>query len=179
MQDIFSGFRDSYVGFHAIIREAALEDALRPQFPNLGAIHVPTSGSGMRTAYVSVQDAQPGQAEALGRAVFGTMNFGMQQVIVVDAEIDVFDEDQVLWAMHTYTDPARGFQLLQGERREFPGFVPRAGFGTTNWGTTKLLIDATRPADFAFGARLALPREAMERVRLADYLPTEAAVEVR
>jgi UbiD family decarboxylase len=179
VQDIFSGFRDSYVGFHAIIREAALEDALRPQFPNLGAIHIPTSGSGMRTAHVSLQDAQPGQAEALGRAVFATMNFGMQQVIVVDAEIDVFDEDQVLWAMHTYTDPARGFQLLQAERREFPGFVPRAGFGTTNWGTTKLPIDATRPADFAFGARLALPREAMERVRLADYLPTEAAVEVR
>jgi UbiD family decarboxylase len=179
MQDIFSGFRDSYLGFHAIMREAALEDALRPQFPNLQAIHVPTSGSGMRAAYVSVQDAQPGQVDAIARTVFATMTFGMQMVVVVDAEIDVFDEDQVLWAVHTYTDPVRSFQPFPGEARQHWAFVPRSGFGTTNWGATKLVIDATRPSNLAFGSRLSIPQEAMDRVRLADYLTADSALEVR
>ncbi|HLH22332.1 MAG TPA: UbiD family decarboxylase [Chloroflexota bacterium] len=178
MQDIFSGCRDGYLGFHAIPREAALEDALRPQFPNLAAIHVPTSGSGMRAAYIAVRDAQPGQVDAIARAVFATMTFGMQLVIVVDAEIDVFDEDQVLWAVHTYTDPARGIRPFAGEARQHLSFVPRSGFGTTNWGTHKLVIDATRPRDFPFGARLTLPDEAMARVRLDDYLPSAAPAEV-
>jgi 2,5-furandicarboxylate decarboxylase 1 len=179
MQDVFSGFRDSYVGFHAILREAALEDALRPQFSNLHAIHVPTSGSGMRAAYVSVRAPQTGQVEAIARTVFATMTFGMQMVVVVDAEIDVFDEDQVLWAMHTYTDPARSFRPFQGEARQHWAGVPRSGFGTTNWGTHKLVVDATRPSDFPFGSRLAIPPEVMARVRLEDYVAPDAAVEVR
>jgi 2,5-furandicarboxylate decarboxylase 1 len=178
MQDIFSGYRDSYLGFHAILREAALEDALRPRFPNLAAIHVPTSGSGMRAAYISVRDVQPGQVDEIARTVFATMTFGMQMVIVVDAEINVFDEDQVLWAMHTYTDPARSFRPFQGEARQHLSFVPRSGFGTTNWGTHKLVIDATRPNNLAFGARFSIPAEALARVRLDDYLPSGAAVEV-
>jgi 2,5-furandicarboxylate decarboxylase 1 len=179
MQDVFSGFRDSYVGFHAILREAALEDALRPQFSNLHAIHVPTSGSGMRAAYVSVRAPQTGQVEAIARTVFATMTFGMQMVVVVDAEIDVFDEDQVLWAMHTYTDPARSFRPFQGEARQHWAGVPRSGFGTTNWGTHKLVVDATRPSDFPFGSRLAIPPAVMARVRLEDYVAPDAAVEVR
>jgi UbiD family decarboxylase len=179
MQDIFSGFRDSYVGFHAIIREAALEDTLRPQFPNLHAVHVPTSGSGMRAAYVSVRDVQPGQVDAIARQVFATNSFGMQVVIVVDADVDVFDEDQVLWAMHTYTEPERSFQPLRADPRQHLSFVPRSGFGATNWGTYKLVIDATRPSGFAFEQRSEVPAEAMARVRLADYLAPQSTVGVR
>ncbi len=178
LQDIFSGFRDGYLGFHAILREAMLEDILRPQFPNLGAIHVPTSGSGMRAVYISVRDPEPGQVDAIAQAVYAALTFGMQMVVVVDDEIDVFDEDQVLWAMHTYTDPRRSFQPFQGEERQFPSFVPRSGFGTTNWGTTKLVVDATRPREFPFGARLTLPADVMARVRLDDYLPANASAEV-
>jgi 2,5-furandicarboxylate decarboxylase 1 len=179
MQDVFSGFRDSYLGFHGIMREAALEDALRPQFPNLHAVNIPPSGSGMRAAYISVRDPEPGQVDAIAGVVFATMTFGMQMVVVVDAEIDVFDEDQVLWAVHTYTDPVRSFQPFQGEARQHWANVPRSGFGTTNWGATKLVIDATRPSNLAFGSRLSIPQEAMDRVRLADYLSADSPVEVR
>jgi 2,5-furandicarboxylate decarboxylase 1 len=178
MQDIFSGYRDGFVGFHSIIREAGLEDALRPRFPNLQAIHCPDSGSGMRAAYISVRNIQAGQAEAIGHAALNT--YGLQCVVVVDADVDVFDETQVLWAVHTYIDPAESVRVLKVE----PGpdrrlaFVPRAGFGTTNWADRKVLVDATRPTNFAFGSRSEIPQEVMERVRLADYLAHESAVGV-
>ena len=80
--------------------------------------------------------------------------------------------------MHTYADPAQSFQPLAGSAREHPSFVPRSGFGTTNWGTDKLVVDATRPTSFAFGSRLELPAEVMARVRLDDYLAPVPAAEV-
>jgi hypothetical protein len=84
----------------------------------------------------------------------------------------------VLWALYTYTSFARGVHT----RGDWPGgravehaggAGPQAGFGTTNWGS-KLVIDATRPRDFAFGSRSDVPDEVMKRVRLEDFLPAAA-----
>jgi hypothetical protein len=33
------------------------------------------------------------------------------------------------------------------------------------------VIDATRPSDFAFGIRSQVPKDALARMRLSDYLP--------
>lgn len=175
MQDIFSGFRDSFP-LGALVKEATLANALRPQFPNLGAIHAPDSGCGVFSVYVAVKDIEPGQAQEIGRIALET--FGVIQcVVVVDDDIDVFDERQVLWAMHTYASFAKGFKTqgnwasARGVQHAVPG-GPQSGFSTTNWGG-KVVIDATRPRDFAFGARSEIPREVMERMRLGDYLPGE------
>jgi len=162
VQDIFSGFHDSNA-LGALMKEAVLENALRPSFANLHQIHAPDSACGVYAAYISVRDVQPGEAQRIGAIALDTVGI-MQLVVVVDADIDVYDEAQVLWAMHTYTSIAGGVRM-HGEPLGL-----HSGFATTNWGG-KVMIDATRPRDFAFGARSEVPREAMERVRLADYLP--------
>jgi hypothetical protein len=84
--------------------------------------------------------------------------------------------------MHTYSDPAEGIAVHGGSvnRRDgTPGWVPRSGFGTTNWEGHKLIVDATRPTTFAFGSRSTIPDEVLRRVHLADYAPTEASPAVR
>jgi 2,5-furandicarboxylate decarboxylase 1 len=169
VQDIFSGFSDSFP-LGAIPKEANLEATLRARFPNLHEIHVPSSGCGVYAAYVSLHNPQDGQAEAVGRAALERIAV-LQCVVVVDSGIDVFDEAQVLWAVHTYPSLSRDFKAPSGQFAAFPG--GRSGFGTTHWGG-KVVIDATRPRNFAFGLRSEIPTAAMERISLADFLPNFA-----
>jgi 2,5-furandicarboxylate decarboxylase 1 len=174
MQDVFSGYRDSFA-FHIYVREAELETALRPDFPNIVAIASPESGCGMWSAYISVRDIQPGQAEAIGRAA---LQKGVGKlVVVVDENIDPFDEPQVLWATHVFTDLAKGVHVVGNvdNRRWVQPAGHRAGFGATNWEEAKIIVDATRPTNVPFGSRAAIPADVMQRVRLADYLPSATA----
>lgn len=176
VQDIFSGFRDSFP-LGAIPKEGTLENEIRKQIPNLGQIHVPDSSCGVYAAYISLKDARPEILPEIGRIAFETF-MPLQCVVVVDSDIDVFEESQVMWAIHTYSNFAKSFhthgnwpggRLVQHEG----GKGPQSGFATTNWGG-KVVIDATRPHDFAFGLRSEIPAEVMARVRLSDFLPPEA-----
>ncbi|MSQ50631.1 MAG: UbiD family decarboxylase [Betaproteobacteria bacterium] len=174
MQDIFSGFRDSFP-LGALVKEGVLDNALRPHVPNLHQIHSPDSCCGVYAVYVSLKNARDGQAQELGKRIFEAFNI-LQCVVVVDDPIDVFNEEHVLWAVYTYANFAKGVHT----RGDWPGgravqhaggSGPQAGFGATNWGS-KLVIDATRPRDFAFGSRSDVPDEVMKSVRLEDFLPT-------
>ncbi|HWE76077.1 MAG TPA: UbiD family decarboxylase [Stellaceae bacterium] len=178
VQDIFSGFRDSFP-LGAIPKEGTLENEIRKQIPNLHQIHVPDSSCGVYAAYISVKDARPELAPEIGRIAFETF-MPLQCVVVVDSDIDVFEESQVFWAIHTYSNFAKSFhtrgnwpggRLIQHEGGSGNG--PQSGFATTNWGG-KVVIDATRPNDFAFGLRSEIPAEVMARVRLSDFLPAGA-----
>jgi len=179
MQDIFSGFRDS-CPFGSVLKEGHLWNVLHEKFPNLHQISSPDSSCGVYAAYVSMKDIQPGQAQEIGRLILETF-IVIQCVIVVDADIDVFDEKQVLWAFHTYTNLEKGFQTNGNWERqrhvrhagEGSGKAPQSGFATSNWGA-RAVIDATRPQDFAFGLRSEVPQEVLERMKLEDYLPGAA-----
>jgi 2,5-furandicarboxylate decarboxylase 1 len=179
LQDIFSGFRDSFP-LGALVKEGTLENALRQHVPNLKAIHSPDSCCGVYAVYVSLKNAKDGQVMEVARRVFEAFNI-LQCVVVVDDDIDVFEEQQVLWAMFTYTSFRKGVHTngaWSGARHvQHAAGGPQAGFGATNWGS-KLVIDATRPRDFAFGLRSEIPDEVMKRIRLEDFLPAAATVEV-
>lgn len=170
VQDIFSGFRDSFP-LGSIPKEGTLETVMRAQFPNLHQMHVPDSSCGVYAVYVSLTNPQPEQILEIGRVAFETFHV-LQCVVVVDSEIDVFDEKQVFWSIHTYSNFAKSFHT----RGNWPGGRgvkhdgPQSGFATTNWGG-KVVIDATRPNDFAFGLRSDIPAEVMARISLSDFLP--------
>ena len=100
VQDIFSGFRDSFP-LGALVKEGHLENVLRPHLANLHQMHSPDSCCGVYAIYVSLKGAKDGQAQELGKRIFEAFSV-LQCVVVVDADIDVFDEPSVLWAIHTY-----------------------------------------------------------------------------
>jgi len=184
MQDIFSGFRDS-CPFGAVLKEGHLWNVLHEKFPNLHQIHSPDSTCGVYAVYVSMKDIQPGQAQEIGRLILESF-IVIQCVIVVDADIDVFNEQEVMWAFHTYTNLEKGFQTKGNWEQarhvrhagEGSGKAPQSGFATSNWGA-RAVIDATKPQDFAFGERSQVPKDVMERVNLDDYLaPSRARMPV-
>ena len=78
----------------------------------------------------------------------------------VDKEIDVFNEQDVLWAMMTNVDPRRDIDVIQSASTLFD----------TASGYTKLIVDATRPLDRPFPEMLKVPDEAMNRIDIDEWI---------
>jgi 3-polyprenyl-4-hydroxybenzoate decarboxylase len=88
-------------------------------------------------------------------------------VIIVDDDIDVFDEEQVLWAVSNRFQADKDLVVIanaQGSELD-----PSAGPGGVN---AKMGLDATKPLD-GFAPELRVPKEVMAKIRLDDFLPTK------
>ena len=160
MQDIFSGHPEHML-LGSIPREGSLMKHLKQTVgDNVTAVHVPLSGVGRFVAYISMRKTGEGQPKlAALQTIAQAAN--MQTVVVVDDDIDVFNEEDVLWAVNTYVDPARDIDLIKNLR---PPSDPRG------LGSSRVLIDATRPTHKAFPTRLRVPPEAMDKCKLDDWL---------
>jgi 2,5-furandicarboxylate decarboxylase 1 len=159
MQDIFSGHREHML-LGSIPREGTIHRHLAAKLGNVTAVHMPFSGSGRYVAYVSIKKGTDfhGKLAAL-QAIAHVPN--LQVAVVVDHDIDVFNEEEVLWAVNTYVDPSRDIDTVSNLRHPTD---PRG------LGSTRALIDATRPTHIPFPTRLKVPDEAMARIVLDDWL---------
>jgi 2,5-furandicarboxylate decarboxylase 1 len=159
MQDIFSGHREHML-LGSIPREGTIHRHLAAKLGIVSAVNMPFSGSGRYVAYISVKKGTDfhGKLAAL-QAVAHVPN--LQVAVVVDHDIDVFDEEQVLWCVNTYVDPSRDVDTISNLRHPTD---PRG------LGSTRVLIDATRPTHIPFPTRLKVPDDAMSRVVLDDWL---------
>jgi len=119
--------------------------------PGFRAVHVgPEDQSAKFLVYVSI-DKQ--STDDVRRAGLAALNFPFNnKVVVVDADIDVHDESEVLWAVATRVTRAEDIQVVsQGE-------------------PAKLIIDATVPLNHPFPTRVTYPPELWNAVRLEDYI---------
>ncbi|MBI3043984.1 MAG: UbiD family decarboxylase [Betaproteobacteria bacterium] len=158
-QDVFSGHRDHML-LGSIAREGTIFDHLKQKLGNVVAVHMPFSACGRYTAYISIKKTDEGQAKQAGlQAIAHVPN--LHVAVVVDEDIDVFNEEQVLWAVNFQVDPRRDIDLIKNLR---PGNDPRG------IGSSRVIIDATRPTHIAFPTRLRVPPEDLERVRLEEWL---------
>ena len=95
-QSIGSGRAGDHITTLGLIREAEIRNALARAIPNVRAVHVPLSGTSSFTAYVSIAQTRPGEAKHAIAIALGVDHY-LKLVIVVDDDIDVFDEADVLW----------------------------------------------------------------------------------
>jgi 2,5-furandicarboxylate decarboxylase 1 len=144
-QSIASGRGADHITTLALIREAEVQNALSRVIPNVRAVHVPLSGTSSFTAYVSIKQSRPGEARHAIPIVFGVDHY-IKLVVVVDDDIDVFDESEVMWAVATRMQADSDLIVLPNSLGAM--LDPSA---SENGLTAKLGIDATRP----FGARFA------------------------
>ncbi|SEH36081.1 UbiD family decarboxylase [Magnetospirillum fulvum] len=113
---------------------------LTQQFPEIVDFWLPPEGCSYRIAVVSIKKAYPGHAK---RVMFGIWSFLKQFmytkfVIVVDAEINVRDWKDVMWAVSTRMDPARDITVVEGTPIDYLDFAsPESGLGG------KIGLDAT------------------------------------
>ena len=158
-QDIFSGHREHML-LGSIPREGTIFNHLQNKLGNVIAVHMPYSGCARYTAYVSIRKTEEGQAKTAGLQALAHVP-NLYAVVVVDQDIDVFDEEQVLWAVNFQVEPRRDITVIENMRAPND---PRA------LGSARVIIDATRPTHIAFPTRLKVPQAAMERVKLDEWL---------
>jgi UbiD family decarboxylase len=167
LQSIGSGRAGDHITTLGLIREAEIWNALSRAIPNVRGVHVPLSGASAFTAYVAITQGRPGEAKHVIPIVLGVDHY-LKLVVVVDDDIDVFDESDVLWAVATRMQPDRDLVTISGSLGAL--LDPSADeLGVT----AKLGIDATRPFGQPFAEKLVMPPEKMAWARaLVERLTT-------
>lgn len=113
---------------------------LQKQFPEIIDFYLPPEGCSYRLAVVSIKKQYPGHAK---RVMFGIWSYLRQFmytkfIIVVDADIDIRDWKEVIWAITTRMDPARDTTLVENTPIDYLDFAsPVSGLGS------KMGLDAT------------------------------------
>jgi UbiD family decarboxylase len=164
-QSIASGRAGDHITTLGLIREAEIANALGRVIPNVRGVHVPLSGTSSFTAYVSIAQSRPGEAKHVIPIVLGVDHY-LKLVVVVDEDVDVFDESEVLWAIATRMQADRDLVVIAGSLGAM--LDPSADERGV---TAKLGIDATRPFGQPFAEKLVMSPEKMAWARsLADRL---------
>jgi 4-hydroxy-3-polyprenylbenzoate decarboxylase len=113
---------------------------LQKQFPEIADFYLPPEGCSYRLAVVSMHKQYAGHAK---RVMFGVWSFLRQFmytkfIVVTDADVDIRDWKDVIWALTTRVDPARDTLLVESTPIDYLDFAsPVAGLGS------KMGIDAT------------------------------------
>ena len=166
LQHIFVGHRDNWV-IGGIPKEGSLFNVIRGVVPTVKAVHFAISGSCRFNCYISVDKQVDGETKQAALAALGACDF-VKNVVVVDADIDVFNEREVLWAVATRVQADRDVDIIKDVKGNT--LDPSQ---TDDIMTAKLIIDATKPARRPFASRVEVPDEALGRIRLEDFIPPE------
>ena len=141
--------------------EANLYRAVRAMVPTVTAVRVP----GPFTCFVSIEARVPGQAKNAILAVLGA-DLYMKRVVVVDQDVDVFDDRQVNWAIATRCQPDRDITVITNARGSDLDPSTREDGLTAKWG-----VDATaKPSLAAYTPRHRVPPDVWQRLNLKDFL---------
>ncbi len=165
--DYASGLPDMLVADNMAL-EAKIYDIVKPVAPDLQNVYVPISGRRFH-AYLQLKNPRIGEARD---ALTAALSFRrVKHAIALDADIDIFDEQQVLWAVATRSQWSRDLILIPGlSGSSLDPSLPDDGDGTTSKGA----IDATlKPSGSASSTASRIPAEVTERIRLEDFVSPE------
>jgi 2,5-furandicarboxylate decarboxylase 1 len=140
--------------------EANLYRAVRAMVPTVKAVRVPAPF----TCYVSIEQRISGQAKNAILAVLGA-DLYMKRVVVVDHDVDIFDDRQVNWAIATRCQPDRDIAIISNARGSDLDPSTKEDGNTAKWG-----VDATaKPFLAAYTPRHRVPREVWQRINIKDF----------
>lgn len=113
---------------------------IRAQIPEIRDLWLPPAACSYRIAIISIDKRYAGQARRVMMALWGMLpQFNYTKlVVVVDADIDPRNWDDVAWALATRMDPSRDVILLENTPMDYLDFAsPQPGLAG------KMGIDAT------------------------------------
>ena len=168
--DIFNVGPEHLVLF-SLGMEGVVLSQLQQLVPQVTAINVPVSGSG-NLVYVQIKKDFEGLGINTALAALGAYRF--KCAVVVDEDIDIYDDRKVLWAMMTRTQADRSFFAVPGSyisRVDPTGYAPWQSGGTGDrLLSTRLGVDATKPLDPSFPEVAEPPRSLWTHLDLREYL---------
>jgi 2,5-furandicarboxylate decarboxylase 1 len=150
--------------------ESQTYDIVKRAVPTTKAIHFPAYGGCNAVIHVSIEKQVQGQGKFTALAALAACNRA-KIAIVVDEDIDVYDEQEVLWAMATRVTGDLDIVHIPG--------VTGAHLDPTSYDetrlkrgpiTTRTIIDATRPVTLPFATRITPPKELWNSMNIDYYL---------
>jgi 4-hydroxy-3-polyprenylbenzoate decarboxylase len=114
--------------------------SLKLQFPEVVDFSLPMEAVSYRMAVVSIKKEYPGQARRIMMGLWSVLKqfLYVKYIIVVDADIDVHNFSDVIWALSTRVDPKRDTVIIEDTPIDYLDFSsPRDALGS------KMGIDAT------------------------------------
>ena len=137
--------------------EANLYRAVRAIVPSVTAVRVPAPYS----CYVAIEQRVAGQGKNAILAVLGADMY-IKRVVVVDHDVDIFDDREVAWALGTRCQADRDITVISNTRgSDLDPSTDSDGY-TAKWG-----VDATaKPSLAEYTPRNRIPREVLERIDL-------------
>ena len=154
----------------ALTFESSVFDGVKNLVPTVTGVYMPTSGSCVFTAYVAIKKRVPGEGMSAGLAAI-TSEPNLKIAIVVDDDIDIYDEQRVLWAIATHFEADQGLAVIPNA---MGAHLNPSAYGEVRHEkgpmNTKIVIDATRPATLPFAERIRPHKETWDRIDLADYI---------
>src|SRR5262245_24298897 len=140
--------------------EANLYRAVRSMVPTVKAVRVPAPF----TCYVSIEQRIAGQGKNAILAVLGA-DLYMKRVVIVDHDVDIFNDRQVNWAIATRCQPDRDITIISNARgSDLDPSTKEDGY-TGKWG-----VDATaKPSLASYTPRHRIPKDVWQRVNIKDF----------
>jgi 2,5-furandicarboxylate decarboxylase 1 len=150
----------------AVMIEATVFRAIRAVVPSVRNVHVTFGGGGRMHCIVGLHNPPPGEGP---RAVFAALAHAniIKHVVVVDDDIDIFNPEEVEWAMATRFRADRDIFVVPRVRADRVDPV-REDRTVAKWGLIALK-DPGKPAEVYERARA--PQDILEQVnrRWAEY----------
>jgi UbiD family decarboxylase len=157
---VVSGMSQDHILVSCITREGEILNTLRRNLPNVQAVHVPHRTCGAFLAIVRMKKTAQGEPQQAIMAALGT-EFYTKYVIVVDEDVDIYDMNDVMWAIATRVQAEKDILMMPGCKAAIldPTSDPET------FTVTKMGIDATKPVGRDFAERLLISDAQRERVR--------------
>jgi len=153
------------LGFTSVIY-----DAVRNVVPTVKEVYLPFSGRHEMIVYLSIAQRVPGEAKRAALAAVNTLS-PTNIAVVVDEEIDVYDEEEVIWAIATRATPDLDIiaipRILGGPLNPMSYDETRLKKGLMN---SKMIIDATKPVEMPFPIMVTPPEDLWNSMKLDDYV---------
>lgn len=157
---VVSGMSKDHILISCITREGEILNTLRRNLPNVIAVHVPHTTCGAFMAFIKIKKTAQGEPQQAIMAALGT-EFYTKYVIVVDEDVDIFDVNDVMWAVATRVRAEIDIVFIPGCK----GAILDPTSDPETYTLTKMGIDATRPLGRDFAERLTISDEQRARAR--------------
>jgi 2,5-furandicarboxylate decarboxylase 1 len=156
--DVTPGFCSEHLLLDRVQKESIMTRRLREVVSDVKGVFYPKSGT-LFHCYVSLDKQLEGQPQQVGTLLLGLDQY-VKLVIVVDDDIDIANEEEVLWAVAT---------RVQAHKDVF--VIPKSltnvlDPSSENGLSSKVVVDATAPIDWD-AMPLRLPDAAKEAARRA------------
>lgn len=150
-------------------REAGVFDRVQAVVPWVKSVHYGCL-YGHPLLYISIKTRVPGEGKRAAMAALSA-DANVKYVIVVDDDIDVFDEQEVLWALGTRVRPDVDISIVPGltANELDPTSHDEAGLGRGDL-NAQVIIDATKPVNVPFPIRVTPRRDLWKSMKLEDYV---------